>query len=426
MTINKTQAWGIVLVLVTGALLAGLILRSNHAETPAAGHGAKNATPAEHAEHGGHQAHQAHQQAEKKAEPHDEAQVSMSEAQMQQNGLTLAVAGPARIEQVLTLHGEIKLNEDRMVHMLPRLAGTVESVLVNVGDKVKQGQLLAVLQSAELADVRSQWLAANQRAELARSSFEREQRLWQEKISPEQDYLQARHAWQEANITLQNARQKLLALGVPTITPTSTPTAPGAGTGSNLARFEVRAPISGSVTAKQLAVGQFVALDRAMLVIADLNSVWAEMAIPAKDLQGVKPGLPARVSANAFAQQAQGKLVFVDSLIGDATRTAKARLILPNPDGQWRPGLPVSIALTTGVIEVPLAVELDALQSIKDEPAVFGRHGDAFEARPLTLGRRDGKKVEVLKGLQAGERYALANSYLIKADIGKAAAGHDH
>lgn len=374
-----------------------------------------------------------------------EARVAMSEAQMQQNAVTLGVAGPAKIEQVLQLQGEIKLNEDRVVQLMPRVAGTVESVLVNAGDKVQQGQLLAVLHSAELADLRNQWLAAKQRFELARTSFEREQKLWQEKISPEQDFLQARHAWQEAGITLQNTQQKLTSLGMAIPASKGTPARSGQrpGTGeatrtsdalnavmsgmpANPARHEVRAPISGTVTAKQVAAGQFVTPERAMLVIADLSTVWAEMAIPVKDLQSVQPGLQARVAATAFAHEAQGKLVFVDSVVGDATRTARARLVLPNPDGQWRPGLPVGVTLVTGAVSVPLAIELAALQTVKDEPAVFGRYGDAFEARPLELGRRDGSRVEVLKGLQAGERYALGNSYLLKADIGKAGASHDH
>lgn len=482
MTINTTQRRGIVLVLAIGALLAGLILRQNRAPSPEAGHGAQTAAQAasqtkedhaksghkddhgtsDHKEEHGASAHKeehgpsphkdehgtsgskgGHEAG--KADAHEAAQVAMSEAQMQQNGVTLGVAGPATIEQVLQLQGEIRLNEDRMVQLLPRVAGTVESVYVNAGDKVQKGQLLAVLHSAELADLRSQWLAAKQRFELARTSFEREQQLWQEKISPEQDFLQARHAWQEAGITLQNAQQKLTALGVAVPANKAASIRPGQRPGSseasrtsdafnagmsgapaNPARYEVRAPISGTVTAKQVAVGQFVTPERAMLVIADLSTVWAEMAIPAKDLQGVQPGLQARVSASAFAHTAQGKLVFVDSVVGDASRNARARLVLPNPDGQWRPGLPVSVALVTGTVAVPLAVELAALHNIKEAPAVFGREGQAFEVRPLELGRRDGSRVEVRKGLQSGERYALGNSYLIKADIGKAGASHEH
>ncbi|HUX31514.1 MAG TPA: efflux RND transporter periplasmic adaptor subunit [Thiobacillus sp.] len=343
-----------------------------------------------------------------------EARVSLSDAQLKQNGVNLLTAGPARINAVLQLIGEIRLNEDRMVHVVPLLTGVVVASPANAGDRVKKGQLLAVISSQALADQRSELLAAQKRLALTRTTFEREKQLWAEKISAEQDYLEAKHAMQEAEIAVQNARQKLASLG-------------GAGQpGSALTRYEIRAPIDGVVVEKHLSLGEAVQGDAKIFVIADLSTVWVDMTVAAKDLGAVKTGQKADIQATAFAAQGSGTISYVGALVGEATRAATARVVLPNPDGVWRPGLQVKVQLVTGSVEVPVAVAAEAIQSLRDRTVVFGRYGNELEARPLELGRSDGKFIEVVSGLNASEVYAATNSFLIKADLEKSGASHDH
>ncbi len=343
-----------------------------------------------------------------------EAQVTMSDAQLKTNGVQVAAAGPARIKVSLQLQGEVHLNEDRTVYVVPRLAGLVESVSANAGDRVRRGQVLAVLSSQELAGQRSDLLAAQKRLEMARITLQREKKLWEEKISAQQDYLQAGAAVQEAEITEQSLRQKLAALGSV------------AAPSGNLTRYEIRAPIDGVIAEKKISAGQVVKDDANIFVVADLSTVWVEVTVQAKDLNVVKTGQKAIVKATSFDAQAEGRVSYLGALVGEQTRAAKARVVLPNPKGLWRPGLPVTVELTTEEVEVALAVSADAVQSLRDWRVVFGRYGDKFEARPLVLGRTDGKMVEVLEGLEPGERYAARNSFLVKADIGKAGASHDH
>jgi cobalt-zinc-cadmium efflux system membrane fusion protein len=343
-----------------------------------------------------------------------EARVTMTDQQLKQNNVEVLAAGPARIKSALQLIGEIRFNEDRMVHVVPRLTGVVESAAANAGDRVRKGQVLAVISSQALADQRSELLAAQKRLVLARTTFEREKKLWEDKISAEQDYLQVRNAMQEAEIAVQNAQQKLASLGG------------GSRVGGNLTRYEIRAPIDGIVVEKHISLGEAVKDDANIFVIADLSTVWAEMTIYAKDLNTVKVGQKATVKATAFESQSSGAVSYVGALVGEQTRTAKARVVLPNPKGVWRPGLPVNIELVAGEVEVPVAVSAEAIQTVRDWTAVFGRYGANFEARPLELGRSDGKFTEVIKGLNAGEQYAAKNSFLIKADLGKAGASHDH
>ncbi len=342
-----------------------------------------------------------------------EARISMSELQASQNGIDIHTSGPARIKSVLKLIGEIALNADRSVQVSPRLAGVVESVHANAGDKVSKGQLLAVLSSQDLASERGELRAAQQRLELARSVYQRERKLWQEKISAEQDYQQARAAMNEADIAVQGARQKLAAIGV-------------RGDAGQMARHEIRAPIGGVITDKRITVGESVAADGAVFVVADLSTVWAEVTVGERDLDTIKTGQSASVMANSTEARASGRVSYISALVGAQTRAAKARVVLPNPDGAWRPGAPVRVEVIAAEVTVPVAVLADAIQTIRDEPAVFGRYGDQFEARPIRTGRSDGQYVEVLGGLGAGVKYAAKNSFLIKADIGKSGASHDH
>lgn len=343
-----------------------------------------------------------------------EARVSMTDQQARQNGIELLTAGPAHIKNVLQLIGEIRLNEDRMVHVVPRLAGVVESSAANAGDRVRKGQVLAVISSQALADQSSELLAAQKRLALASTTFEREKKLWEDKISAEQDYLQARNAMQEAEIAAQNAQQKLASIGGEL------------RAGGNLTRYEIRSPIDGIVVEKHISLGEAVKDDANIFIVADLSTVWAEMTIYAKDLNTVKAGQKATVKAAAFESQSSGTVSYVGALIGEQTRTAKARIVLPNPKGVWRPGLPVNIELVAGEVEVPVAVSAEAIQTVRDWTVVFGRYGEHFEARPVELGRSDGKFTEVINGLNAGEQYAAENSFLIKADLGKSGASHDH
>ncbi len=343
-----------------------------------------------------------------------EGRISMNALKRKQNGVETEIAGAVKLQSNLNLLGEVRLNEDRMVQIVPRLAGMVESVAVNAGDKVSKGQLLAVISSQALVDLRTEVLATQKRHALARSNFEREKKLWEEKISAEQDYLHARNAMQEADITLQSAQQKLASLGA------------GMAAGGKLNRYEIRSPIAGTVTEKNISMGQSLKDDAAIFTVADLSSVWVEVTIPAKDLNNVRTGQPAKVSANAFDATAEGKLSYVGAVMGEQTRTAKARLLLPNTKGEWYPGLTVNVALLSAEVEVPVAIVNEAIQIIDEQATVFASYGDQLEARPVELGRSDGKYTEIRKGLQAGTAYVAKNSFLIKAELGKAAASHEH
>lgn len=389
---DKRQLRIALAIVLAGALLAALILFSRAAPADAA-------APAH---------------AEAQAEAQHPAGVALSEAQIAAAGIALREAGPARIGTVTTLTGEIRFNEDRTAHVVPRLAGVVDSVRADLGQRVGKGQLLAVIASTTLSDQRSELLTAQKRLALARTVYAREQRLWDERVSAEQDYLQARQAMQEAEIAQQNAAQKLSALGA----------APAAGGALNT--YELRAPFAGVIVEKHIAPGESIKEESNVFTISDLSTVWAEIAVPAGQLGALKVGGKVVVKASALAATAEGTVGYVGALLGEQTRSAQARVVLANPAAAWRPGLFVTVDVASDAAGAAVAVASAAVQTVNGKPSVFVRTAGGFEARPVALGKTDGAMVEVLAGLPAGSRYAAAGSFTLKAELGKSSAADAH
>lgn len=424
--LTKKQFLSIAAIIVIGALLGVLILNSGgspaseakeqgHSEEHAeAGH--KKAEAKDEHGHDKRKAKPGEKQAEKPSEKHEgkPGKIALDEAQAKAAGITISAAGAAKVTTTISLPGEIRYNEDRTAHVVPRLGGVVESVRANLGQSVKKGQVLATIASTGLSEQRSELLTAQKRLSLARTTHEREKKLWEEKISAEQDYLQARQAMQEAEIAVQNARQKLEALGA------------SATSAGGLNSYEVRAPFDGMVMEKHLSLGEAVKEDTSIFTISDLSAVWAEVAVPATALNAVRVGERVTVSATSFNAKATGTIAYVGALLGEQTRTAKARVVLANPEMAWRPGLFVTVEVVSGQTEAPVTVSAEAVQTIEDKPTIFLSVPGGFVAQEVTLGRSDGKVVEVTKGLQPGAPYASTNSFILKSDLGKSSAEHTH
>ncbi|WP_395067251.1 efflux RND transporter periplasmic adaptor subunit [Paraburkholderia silvatlantica] len=335
--------------------------------------------------------------------------IVLTPGQIQTAGIRLGRAGPAQIESTVQVPGEIRFNEDRTAHVVPRVAGIVERVAVSVGQTVDKGQLLAVIASTDLADRRSELLTAERRLAAARTSYAREKTLWQERISAEQDYLQAQVQLREAEIATQNARQKLLALNAP-------------NNGGPLNRYELRAPFAGTIVEKHATAGEAIASDANIFTLSDLSTVWAEMSVPAQHLNDVRVGREATVKATAFESSATGRIAYVGALLGEQTRSAPARVVLTNPQGVWRPGMFVNVTVNAGQQAVPVAIDGDALQEIDGSPSVFVQTAKGFVAQAVGTGRRDERVVEVTSGMKPGQQYVASNSFLLKAELGKGSA----
>jgi cobalt-zinc-cadmium efflux system membrane fusion protein len=192
----------------------------------------------------------------------------------------------------------------------------------------------------------------------------------------------------------------------------------------SLQTYNVTAPIGGVVTERMANPGES-ATEARLFVIADFSTVWAELSVFPRDRARMQPGQEVTIAATDREEGVTGTVAYITPTT-HGNQSLAARVILDNPDRQWTPGMFVAAEVTTGTTPVPLAVKNSALQSIRDWTVVFINIGETYEARPLTLGRTDGQITEVLAGLTAGDRYVVENSYLIKADIEKSGASHDH
>lgn len=344
-----------------------------------------------------------------------EGLIAMTDTQIKTASVGVDTSGPATIRSALQLPGEIRFNEDRTAHVVPRVAGVVESSPVALGQQVRKGEILAVISSPAISEQRAELQAAQMRQQLARTTYEREKKLWEEKISPQQDVLQAEQALRETEIAVANVRQKLQAVG-----------ASANASAGGLNRYELRAPFDGIVIEKHIALGEQVREDTNVFTISDLRTVWAQINVPANDLPLVRVGEKVTIRSTSFDQSATGTVAYVGSLIGEQTRTAQARVTVKNPKAVWRPGLFVNVEVLASEASVPVTVASDAIQTMENKTVVFLRTPTGFIPQPVQVGRSDGKRVEIVKGLQPGAKYASTGSFVVKAEAGKGSASHSH
>lgn len=193
----------------------------------------------------------------------------------------------------------------------------------------------------------------------------------------------------------------------------------------SLQLYSVTAPISGTVTARSANPGEQAGA-APLFTLSDLSRVWAELSVFPRDLARIHIGQDVRLQAVDGERRVNGKIARIAPTSSDANGALKVWASLDTNPETWTPGLYVNAEVLVGGADVPLAVQASALQDFRDFNVVFAKVGETYEVRMLELGRRDGEYVEVLSGLTPGTEYVVGNSYLIKADIEKSGASHDH
>lgn len=192
-----------------------------------------------------------------------------------------------------------------------------------------------------------------------------------------------------------------------------------------LTAFDLRAALGGTVIDKHVVAGEAVTRDRAAYVIADLSDVWVNIAVYQSALGDVQVGRPVVISTPDGALETEGTVAYLAPIVDQATRTATARVVLPNEDGRWRPG---TFAVATVALEEPAAVVVPrrALHTLEGEDVMFVVEGDEFVPRPVTVGRIGRTRAEITSGLSEGDRFADENAFIVKAELAKGDGGHAH
>lgn len=349
------------------------------------------------------------------AEKKDSKLLRLSPKAVQNADLGFAKAGPATLTRVADVHGEVKRNATRVVKIVPRVAGVVKALKVKQGSQVKQGDLLVLLESRDLAQLKLGYLEAAHGWNRTKRIWEREKRLYQEKVSTKDEYLARRNAFRSASVSLRLAAQRLRLVGL----------APeeiwGLGTQApaKLLHYRVTAPVTGTVTRLQVSEGSSVAADKEILELVDYRTVWGELKVPVRLVGGLRKGGQVDVVCRELGIKHQGRIDFVSPTVDRVSRTVLVRLSIPNTDGRWRPGLAFLARMAGRPTKAAVTVPRAALQEVDGRQAVFVRRGASiFELRFVTVGAKDDRRVAVTKGIEAGETVVTTNSFALKAHYG--------
>ena len=259
--------------------------RGEHEEEHHHAHG-----DADHSVHGKNDPH-AHE--EDQNEDGHEEHLLFSEEELEEFDIQLDEVGPGSIKETLALPGEITLDPDRLIHIVPRVSGITKQVYKTLGDSVKTGDLLATLSSREFAEIKAETMAAKSRYELASKTYEREKKLKKEGITSEREFLEAQQLRDNAFIEYKLAEQKSRAVGIKKIDHQC-------HTDCDLTLYEIRSPGDGVVTEKHIVQGELLHEESRPFVISNLDRIWVNLTVYQKDLEKIKVGQQVRVISSQF------------------------------------------------------------------------------------------------------------------------------
>lgn len=352
---------------------------------------------------------------------HEDGAIVLSEKAIKDSGIEVAPAAGGELEESLSLPGEIVLNADKVAHIVPRVAGIVHRVDKKLGDEVQAGEIMAILESRELAEAKATFLAAQERLTLAQATLESAEQLRAKRIMPDLEFLAIQKAQAEAEIESKAVSNKLHALGMSEEQLKDIP-----GHAASLALSELRAPFAGTVVEKHCSLGEVLDSETDAFVLADLSTVWAQISVYTQDVARVRVGQAVQIRAETPAVTADGTICYLSPLANEATRTVSARVDLANAERQWRPGTFVTASITLERRPASVLVPLEALQRVKGDNVVFVADADGFEPRVVQVGRVNSIHAEITGGLQPGEQYVTKGAVILKAELGKREAVHVH
>ncbi len=327
---SLAQGIAILVVLAAGGVAAKYIAAIERQKPATAhGHGAGEKEKA-----GGHDGHD--HGPEKKV-------VKLTPPQLKNAGLTIEPAGAGAIRETLVLNGIIQPNDEQLVAVLPRFGGIVRSVTKRLGESVKQGEVVARIESNE-----------------------------------------------------------------------------------SLTQYQLTAPISGTVIERKGVLGEYADKDKRLMVIADLTTLWVDYRVYQTDFARLQLGqkVETRLTQNGGPKLAA--ISYISPIGMTDTQSMLARVVIDNKDGSFRPGLYVTGRVLLAEQKVAVAVKQSAVQYVDGKPVVFVETKDGFEARAVEFGLKDDDMAEIIFGVVAGDKVVTGNSFVLKAEIGKGEATHEH
>jgi cobalt-zinc-cadmium efflux system membrane fusion protein len=370
-------------------------------------------------------------------------EVRLTPAAIQANNIITEKARKIALANSFSAPARIALNDDATAHVGTMLTGRVVELKARVGDKVNAGDALVVIESAELAEAQSDFILKSAEAkvtqfpvEQTRLAYERAKNLHEQNESVSLAEVQKRQGeWelargqqQSADANLTAARNRLQIFGM-----SATDIDALQASGQISARHIVTSPIAGEVIEREITLGELVSPDReALLVIADLKSLWAIADVAEARVGRLMAGSTAVLRVPSISGGSiSADVVYISATLHAHTRTAAVRMVVGNENGQLRPGMFARAVITppAGDTEATVTVPAGAVLTVEGEPSVFVAvtgEPNTFARRAVRVGPVVDGMVPVLSGLNEGEPVVTRGTFILKADLGKSGAAHEH
>lgn len=350
---------------------------------------------------------------------HEYEPIPWTEEKIESAHIQLEKASSGSIRNMISVPGKIVFHPDRVAYIIPKVSGVASSICKNLGDRVQAGDVLAVLESKEVAEAKSYYLSAIKKLDFKRAFLKNEESLTG--ISPKQDYLNSKLEVEEAQINIDLARQTLYSMGLSEEEVNKIDTEKPI----DLRYYHIKSPIYGKVLQRNLTLGELVNNSTKIFTIANFDKVWVEISINQKDVSYLKEDLELDI-LGPDGKRESAKLYQFNPAIQEETRRAVAIAVLNNLTDLWKPGEYVTVNIQTELSKVQVIVPKTAIQVIHDDNMIFVKKDGHFVPREVTVGKMDENNVEILSGLEEGEVYAANNTFVIKAELEKEGAEHHH
>ena len=359
------------------------------------------------------------------------ANSSPSPAPTQSGAIETEIVTPQSIAGVIPATGKILVPENHVAVIGPVNQGRIVRLYAGQGTRVRKGQKLADLESADidqaeadylkaLADYENALRSSAAEVKLAQENYDRNKQLYEQRVTAGKNLQSAEHdlevakAARESSVNgtkaaLTAARRKLLILGLndATIDALSKKT-------DLAATFSLNSPIDGIVVERNATVGASVGTDANLFKIINLSSVWIDADIFEKDLPRVRPGQEVRLTVTAFPQSGfSGKVILINSVLDPDTRTVKVRTEVANPDGRLKPDMFANVQIVTDVNRAAISIPQSAVLNDDGKTIVFVAEGNGYKKRQVQAGIQNNDRVEIVDGLNAGDRVVVKGNYLL-------------
>lgn len=355
---------------------------------------------------------------EKGAEHDEKGALKLSDEEARRAGIRVEALELQAVADTLTVTATVRPDQDRVARVAPRVEGRITNVSANLGDRVRAGQVLAMLDSLAIGEAHSALLQARAANQVAQTDFKRAEALNADEIIAQKDFLRAQADYARSATELRAAQDKLRLLGV-------TPAASGTRAQST---FPVRAPFAGTVIQKKATQGDLATPSEPLFTVADLSKLWVEASLPEAALAKVQAGAAATITVSAYpGERFSGRVTYLASVLDRDTRSVAARIEIDNRDGRLKPEMfGTAVIATSGETRQVLSVPDAAILLLQGQPTVFVAEGDGYEARPVELGDKRGGRTVIQSGIEAGDRLVASGAYALKARLLKSQISDEH